>query len=236
MKFTGCILLLIGSSFWVTAQESKSFTINPLKEKTAELTVNLYQYPTFLDGKVIFRDSALAFAKMNYHRLFGQILFLDENNDTLALANPETFLYVTIKNDTFYYVHKGFARKLTHHKTKNLVLVQTIRYIGNEKAGPYGSYSAVASSNSNSTYTPDDQITQYIELNQNLVYKYKNLFYLTDAFNNFFIASKKNFYNLFSRHTRALRQYLNTHKINFNKQQDLEQLLTFLQGLSEKSF
>ncbi len=228
IPFTILIVLTAGFLF---AQENKSITINTIQADDTELTRNVFHFPRFLDGKVLFKDNVTVDAKLNYHRLFGQILFINPKNDTLALANPEMFKHVIVGSDTFYFHDKGFVRKITHYKTHNLVIKQKIKYIGKEKPGPYGTYSAVSSANSNTTVTTDDQITNYIAINENMIYKYNNEFFLSDEFNNFFRANKKNFYNLFSAHERDIRAYVTNNKTDFNKQADLEKLLQYIKGL-----
>lgn len=213
------------------AQENKTITINTIEPDNSELTRNLFHYPRFLNGKVLFKDNTTIDGILNYHRLYGQVLFINPNNDTLALANPETLTYVIVGTDTFFYHDKGFIRKITQYGSHNLFIKQKIKYIGKEKPGPYGSYSAVSSANSNTTVTTDDQITNYIAVNENMIYKYSNEFYLSDKFNNFFRAGKKNFYNLFSNHEKKIKNFADTHKIDYNKQTDLEKLLEYIQGL-----
>ncbi|MBC7950057.1 MAG: hypothetical protein H7Y42_19385 [Chitinophagaceae bacterium] len=231
MNYTLTAGIFMLFSLTTFAQENRVITVNHLKDDMSHLTASVFHYPGFVEGRVIFKDSVTVDAKMNYHRLYGQILFIGAKRDTLALANPETFHRVLIGTDTFYFFDKGFLRQVTHYPTHNLALKQTIKYIGNEKQGPYGSYSAVSSSNSNSTVTTDDQITQRIELNENLVYKFNNIFYISDAYNNYFRASKKNFYNLFSKHTSQIKEYLSIHEVSFDKQVDLVELLTYIKSL-----
>lgn len=231
MRNTIFAILFVLTAGNLPAQENKSITVNTIESDDSELTRNVYQYPQFLDGKVLFKDNVSVEAKMNYHRLFGQLLFINPKKDTLALANPETYSHVIVGADTFYFHEKGFLRKITHYKTNNLLVKQRIKYIGKEKPGPYGTYSAVSSANSNTTVTTDDQITNYIAINENMIYKYNNEFFLSDEFNNFFRANKRNFYNLFSTHEKDIRNYVTSNKIDFNKQADLEKLLQYIQGL-----
>lgn len=231
MKFISLTFFFIYITGTAPAQEKKIITVNPVKENTKDLMTSVFYYPGFLDGKVIFKDSSVVDARMNYHRLFDQVLFIGPKNDTLALAHPETFNSVIIGIDTFYFFDKGYIRKISHYTNHNLALKQIIKYVGTEKQGPYGTYSPVSSSNSNSTVTTDDQITQYIRLDENQLYKISNEFYLSDGFNNFFKATKKNFYNLFSRYTTQIREFLSANSTNFAKQDDLEKLLAYVKSL-----
>jgi hypothetical protein len=213
------------------SQDDKVIRINPLKSGTEELTSQIYKYPEFLEGLVVFNDSSSAEAKLNYHQVFGQILFINQKGDTLALANPATTRLVKIGTDSFYFHDKSFLHKLTQLKGNNLAVKQTIKFVGREKAGPYGTYSSTSAANSNSTVTVDDQITQYIGLDQNTVYKFKNEFYFSDRFNNFFRASKKNFFNLYSRHEKALKEYIKQNPVDYNSKGDLIRLLNYANSL-----
>ena len=107
-KIIFTILFVLTAGF-LFAQENKSITINTIQADDTELTRNVFHFPRFLDGKVLFKDNVSVDAKLNYHRLFGQLLFINPKNDTLALANPEMFKYVTVGTDTFYFHDKGFV-------------------------------------------------------------------------------------------------------------------------------
>lgn len=232
MRHLSLILLLGMLSGLATGQETKSITVNTLNpEDEKQLTRSAYHFPKFADGKVVFKDSLVIEAKMNYHRVFGQILFISPKGDTLALSNPETFLHVIIQQDTFYAYDKGFLRKITHYKGNNLVIKQTVSFVGREKPGPYGSYTPLSATNSNNTVTTDNQITNYIGIDENHIYKYTNHFFLSDAYNNFFRATKKNFYNMFTSHEKEIKKYLDVNKTDFNKQADLEKLLDYIHSL-----
>jgi len=209
----------------------KTLRVNALRDEEDKLTGRIYKYSAFLDGRVVFKDSSEVEAKLNYHQVFGQILFINGKGDTMALANPATTLMVVISNDTFYFHDKFFLQKLTQYDENNLAVRQTIKYVGREKAGPYGSYSSTSAANSNSTVTTDDQITQYISLDENVVYTIKNEYYFADRFNNFFRASKKSFYNLFSKHEKALKEYVKQNPVDFNKKDDLLRVIQFANQL-----
>lgn len=227
------VILVLSSATFCLSQEQTVFRINPLKADTEQLTRHIYRYKDFHAGRVYFNDSTMAEARMNYHLLFGQILFLTPRGDTLALANPAMTRLITISADSFYYHDKSFLQILTQYPGNNLAVKETIKFVGHEKAGPYGTYSSVSSANSNSTVTVDDQITQYIGLDENTVFTYKHEYYLADRFNNFFRASKKGFFNLFSRHEKSLKAYLKNNPVDYNKGKDLLRLIEFANGLNK---
>lgn len=232
MKIIAATILFFSFTLHAIAQEDKTMTVNILKGNTQELTKNIFQYPGFLPGKVIFKDNIETEATLNYNRLFSQIFFINSKGDTLALGRPETINKVLIATDTFYFFDNGFLQQLTHYPVSNLAIKHTIKYIGKEKKGAYGTYSAVSSATSNSSLTTDDdKITTYLMLDENALFKYNSAYFLTDKFNNFFAATKKGFYNLFSKHQKELKQFLEKDTIDFNNRNDLEKLLQYLHSL-----
>lgn len=221
-------LLIFENSY---CQETKTLSINPLHNNEDELRQQAYQFPHFLEGKIIYKDSAVSFAILNYQRIVGEVHFINPKGDTLSVAHPETFDKIIIGVDTFYYFEKGFVQILTHTPSINLGIKQLLKYIGKEKKGAYGTYSGTASMTSYDSYTADDQTRQAISIDENSLYKYINLFYLADRFYNFFPANKKTFYQLFSHHEKKLKEYLQENKIDFHKKADLQKLLQYLESL-----
>src|SRR5688572_32802432 len=73
------------------AQDSTLVTIKAGNKVMDVLTpVDIYYYPQFNNGKVFFKDGAKGGAKLNYTRLFDQMLFIDARGDTLALADRKS--------------------------------------------------------------------------------------------------------------------------------------------------
>jgi hypothetical protein len=220
------LLFLSPSCF---SQENKTLNINPLKdENNNSLTGKFYKYKNFLEGKIIFKDSSIAKAELNYNRILGEIHFINSKGDTLQLASPETMISIIIGVDTFYYLEKGFAEILTHYSTIDLSAKKILKYIGKEKKGAYGTYSPTASITSYDSFTADDQITNMLATDENLLFKYQNSFFLVDGFHNSFPANKKNFYKLFSNKENQLKDYFQKNKVNFQKEDELKKLLGFL--------
>lgn len=216
----------------IVAQENEStLTINTINDDSAKLSRRAFMYREFTAGKVIFKDDSTAEAPMNYSLLSGKILFINPKGDTLEFAHPEIFNQVILGIDTFYYFDKMYLKKISHYPVNNLAISKTLKLIGREKKGAYGTYSGVSSTNSNTTFTNDDQVTTYIIIDENAVYKFSNDYFITDRFNNFFPANKKGFNRVFFSYEIEIKNYLGVHSINFDKQADLQQLLKYIQNL-----
>jgi len=68
------------------AQDSTLVTIKAGSRVTDVLTpADIYYYAQFTDGTVVLKDGTKVVTKMNYSRLFDQMLFIGPNGDTLAI-------------------------------------------------------------------------------------------------------------------------------------------------------
>jgi hypothetical protein len=211
------------------AQGDKAYRENSLDPDSSQLVRSVYQYRQFQRGDVAFKSHATVQASLNYNYLSGQMLFISDNGDTLELARPETLQYVAVGADTFYYVEKGYAEALTHLPAINLYKKQVIKYNGTEKKGAYGTYSGTSSSSSLNTYS-NENVTQRIGVDENLLYVTSRRYYLSDRFYNFLPASKKNFYRLFSSREKILTDYLKDHPVHYTNEGELLNLLQYLQA------
>ncbi|MEO6230343.1 MAG: hypothetical protein ABJB11_05730 [Ferruginibacter sp.] len=226
------MMLLIGGVSSVKCQNAKDIVVNPLRDDTSQLTSKIFKYKDYQDGIVVFGDSDFVAAKMNLNRLSDKILFINPKSDTLVLAKPETFSMVIIESDTFYYKENTYLEKITHYATCNLAVSRVIKLIGREKKGAYGTYTATASINSNTTFTNDDQITNYLGVDERAIFRLSETFYISDKFNNFFIANKKNFNKIFFNYEKEIKGFVNLNKVNFSKSGDIKNLLNYIQGLN----
>lgn len=205
--------------------------VNTINDEATKLTATLYKYKNYIDGKIIYDDNATAEAKMNFNQLSGKMLFISPEGDTLEFAKPEIFSMIIAGVDTFYYFEKKYLEKVTHYDAYNLAVNRTLKMIGREKKGAYGTYSGVSSVNSDITFTNDDQITNAIMVDENVVFKFSNSYYISDKFNNFFPANKKNFIKIFFAHEKELKSFLDLKHINFGNKTDLIHLLDYAQSL-----
>jgi hypothetical protein len=220
-------------SVTAVAQEGKTYTVNSIKDNKEELIRDAFRYPEFNTGVVHFKDGVTTRARLNYHRLFDQVLFIAPKGDTLALVEPGLYKFITIGTDTFYAHEKGYLERVTHYSGVNLARKSTIVLASHEKKGAYDTYSSTTAAESRNYYYANGSPLVKLQVDENAIYIAKSQYFLADAYNNFFLATKKNFYTLFNRQEKKLKAYLNTHEVNFNRQEDLLQLITYLQGDKE---
>lgn len=222
-----CLFLLVTGS--VFAQEGKTYTVNSIKDDNEELVRDAYRYPQFRPGVVHSKDGGATKALLNYHRLFDQLLFLTPSGDTLALGDLGMYKFAAVGADTFYVQHNGYLERLTHYAGVNLAKKGVIVVVDRAKKGAYGSYSTTASIESRGIYNDKGGQMALLKPDENLIYKEKTEYFLSDSYNNFSRATKKSFYTLFRKQEKKLKEYLDAYKVDFFAEKDLLQLLAFLQ-------
>jgi len=100
----------------LSAQDSTYVTIKTGQSAKDVLTSSdIYHYPQFTNAKVFLRDGTKAGGKMNYNRLYGQMLFINHLGDTLALADEGNIKFIVIEN--LY----QFSAKETRFKPADMV-------------------------------------------------------------------------------------------------------------------
>lgn len=124
------LLLLCGSA---AAQDGKTYRVNTIEGNNEELIRDAYRYPQFIAGVVHFKDGTATQARLNYHRLYDQVLFLSPKGDTLALAVPDAYRFIAIGKDTFYVHGNGYLERITHYKGVNLARKSAFVVDGREK-------------------------------------------------------------------------------------------------------
>jgi hypothetical protein len=227
------LLALAVSSYAQDSSNKRTIIVNSMDEQSrVPLMEAVFLYPEFKQSKLVYKDNAVTEALLNYNRYFGQLYFINEKKDTMVLARPELFNMFVLDKDTFYFNDKTYAYLVTHYGEVNLVKNEALSLVGREKKGLYGSYSGVYSADSEKTFTYDEmQMTTWLKMDENAVYKMGAKYLLRDKYNNFFPAVKKNFYNLFSKNEKALKKYLQDNRVDLDKEADLLRLLEYANKL-----
>lgn len=223
------LLILIGYSD-LSAQDSTLVTIKAGNRIKDVLTpADIFYYPRYISGKVFFRDGTKAMAKMNYSRLFDQMLFVDNKGDTLALANEKTIKFIAVDQDTFYY-DEGYIKLIADNGIVKLAEKQIWVVADIRKIGTHNRSSSTVAITSFSDYTDETARAKSYDLliNEDLVLRKETHYYFGDEYNHFTRAGKKKLLLLFPKEQQSLENYLKENKVNFDKKDDLEKLAQFL--------
>lgn len=221
------LFILMGySNLW--AQDSTLVTIKTGSRITDVLTTtDIFLYPQFISGKVFFKNGTKATAMMNYNSLDDQMLFIDPKGDTLALKDEKTIKFITLYKDTFYY-DEGYIRLIASNSAVKLAEKLIWEVADIRKIGSHNRPSTTFAVTSYSTLTDRLGKTHDLILNEDLVLRKKANYYFGDAYNHFVHAGKKKLLMLFPKEQNSLANYLKENKVNFDKKDDLQKIVQFL--------
>ncbi|MEI9946128.1 MAG: hypothetical protein WDN26_18135 [Chitinophagaceae bacterium] len=195
------------------------FDVIPSKE--------IFQYPDFIQGTVVFKNGTATGGKLNYNSLIAAIQFIDAKGDTLSLANEETVNYIQVSRDTFYY-NEGYLRLLAGNASIKLAeRVFFQEFV--QKPGSYGLSTATTATNTISSIIDKRAID--LNTSQEVVLVKSKVFLIAGKFNDFVIADKKNILKMFKRQQDKIKEYFDKNAIEFNKEDDLIKVTNFLKGL-----
>ena len=216
--------------FHLSAQDSTLVTIKAGNRVRDVLTPSdMYHYPQFTDGNVILRDGKVIGVKMNYSRLFDQMLFINHKGDTLALADEKNIKLISIDQDTFYY-DGGYMRIIIDNDFVKLAEKKVWVVADVRKIGTHNTPKNTVAITSLTHYTDgtDAAKSRDLLLNEDILLRKETQYYVGNAYNHFVRAGKKRLQQLFPKEEINIENYLKTNKVNFDKRDDLEKLVQFL--------
>jgi hypothetical protein len=94
--------MLAASTFVVGQSVQERISIKGGTSLWPNFVKEMYNYPTFIDGIVEYKDGQLFKRPMNYNKVLATVQFI-ENGDTLAIANEQNVKTVSIGTDVFVY-------------------------------------------------------------------------------------------------------------------------------------
>jgi hypothetical protein len=227
MRLACCIcLILFGVA--ATAQRPKTYTVPAGVEVKEIVPANeIYQYPNFIQGLVVFKDGTSAPGRLNYNRLIAEIQFIDPKGDTLSLANEQMIKTAFIGSDTFYY-SEGYVRQLTGgSRVKMGERIAFREYI--QKPGAYGLSSATTATNTISVLLNRRSVD--LNVSQELVLVKNTNYLIGDKFNAFVVAEKNVILKMFPDNRSIIEDFIERNKISFTKSEHMVQLAKFLDTL-----
>ncbi len=222
------IIIFLHLTSIINAQKKKTFRVNPGEMVVNTIPAeNMYEYREFTMGNVLFKNGRLGSAKLNYNSLLGEMEFLGDKHDTLALDDLGSMHYVSIANDTFYY-NKIFLKQLSNSNGIKLAVNRAIVLTNREKIGGFGEVNG-GSVEVKEQVSANASMLKSLVAQQILTFSENYTYYFGDKFSQFKPASRKNVMEMFGKLKPGLEKYLDTYKPNYFDKQDVDKLAAFLQ-------
>jgi len=230
MKALLLLLFILIGYCGLSAQDSIVTIKAGNKVRDVLTPADIFYYPQFTSGKVFFRDGRKAMAKMNFTRLYDEMLFINPKGDTLAVADEKTIKFIIVDQDTFYY-DEGYVRIIVDYGDVKLAEKQIWVVADTRKIGTHNKSTSTVAITPLSNYS-DDGIARAksydLLINEDMVIRKETQYYFGDKNNHFVRAGKKKLLLLFPKEQLNLENYLKENKVNFDKKDDLKKLAQFL--------
>lgn len=222
------LILLIAAIYGIyvpaTAQKSKAYPVKVGEIPNQVLPVEaMYVSPLFKSGTVFFRNGTTTTQQLNYNFLLDEMHFIGEKGDTLAVAEPVLLTSVAIDSMVFYF-DKFFVRQVYKKGNYKLAIRQQMVQMADKTRGGYDAASGSSSITTYGTITNSSQI-YHLQVNKDVMFEEMDSYYLSDGFNHFFKADKKNFLLLFP--DVNISKYVKDNKVNFYNLEQLKLMLNY---------
>ena len=229
----GTKLFVVGLVFscsitFVNGQKTTTFTIKPGEKIESIIPDSVsYSYPSFINGKVYFKDNRQVTAKLNYNSLYEEIMFITPGGDTMALDNGAVIKYVIISADTFYF-DNFFVKNAGSFGDIRLASKELFVIADATKMGAMGQSAPSAVTTVKSLLTRSE--SKELVRQEIMKIRKETHFYVGDRFNNFKIVNKRNLMDLFPAKSKKTKEYLKSNTVNFNGRDDLSKMIASLQA------
>ncbi len=198
----------------------------PWKEK--------YRYAEFQDGHLFYASRKESDTlRLNYNLLFQQAVRINEQ-DTAFVVDFDVIKYILIKDDLYYKDYqKGYFEIISNPNDSIRLAVQRKLKILERKKMRDGEKPQLYSTKKNFSvvYNPVNPTFP----KEKVILTRETLFFLLDAQDNIYLATKANFLQLFPKHQKQIRQYLkqkqDDHRIKLHNENDLKKLTEFCSSL-----
>ncbi len=232
MKSLTTLFGLLLLYFTSLAQEvHERMHINGGSELWTNFMKEMFLYPEFNDGTIRYHNGMTFARKVNYNRILETIQFIDEKGDTLAIADEAAVKDIIVKNDTFIY-NPECLEVINANNTLQLLKHEKMRIADIRRKGLYGipnTSSAMESINMVYTWMNSYQV----DVNELLLLSKTINYYVKKADGEKVSASRKNILAMFPKRRDDLKKYIDEKKINFNKEADLSQLVSYIGTASQ---
>lgn len=234
MKIIGLLLFinLVGcGALWAQASAVIRIKGRPGSEKLLPM-YERYRYDSFRPGRVLYVNNTTATAPVNYNTLLSEMQFIDNRNDTLAFATEPLVKLIAVGNDLFQYDRKvGYLEILTDYDGLKLAVKQGLKSVRNEREGGYAQSSGASAIRTYRFYSSGNASVNQLENKGDILLTREKKYYLIDANNRVYPASKASFQKLFAKNKAEVNAYLARESVTFNEQESLQKLLQYLSDL-----
>jgi hypothetical protein len=193
-----------------------------------------YLFPVFVKGTVYFRNGTKRAALLNYHRLGGQMQFLNPKADTLLFTGKYLIDYVEIGERRFLLTEEHSDMELIGAPGRVLLAARmqpeptgnNLSHSGQHFSASEGNAAhALMVSNHGGNFQWENNASGHR-------WQVKTSYFLIDPNRIVRPASRRAFMAVYARNRRQLARYLRENRTDFGNAEDLQKLLGYCNGLA----
>lgn len=192
---------------------------------------DFYQYPSFQDGRVQFRDGYVKKAQLNLYYLVGRLEFIGPKGDTLMLEGVDDLAHVAIGTDTFFF-YSGTLRQVGAWKGRGRLLQhQQLREESSSGVGGYDANDPSNSAEAATRYNAYNSVRSLAVRRRTTYMRYSKLYFWKDDTAEPVLLERRSVDRIFPGHKNEISEYLRTHKVDFRVADQVLALFNYLQSL-----
>lgn len=226
MKRISMLLIALSTAACLNAQLTQRFVVKAGDNVAEVISPNgFYRLPQFAEGVFTLKSGLKSRALFNYHIGNGEIEYINQKGDTMAIGVPDDIVNITISDNVQYiYSNKSYVEILGVAESARLG--KKIRVIlENDKKGGYGESAPASNQVSMRNFSLGSGI---FHLNHDIAIVKSTSYYWVDPNNNLQPVTKKSSIKLVAKDKQSkLEAFIDENKINFNNEDDLRKLLLF---------
>jgi hypothetical protein len=230
MKTYTLLISLLIIPICVSGQTPQSIKMNNNKISTEAIKPELqYIFPDFQNGKVIMKNSNEIKCKLNYSFLLDEVLFINENGEKMALANPEEISEVHIANRLFIPGLKGYCEVIERGAVL-LVYKWTCNIAEKGKEGALGIPTDAPSVVQMNRMSFDAREWK-LDVDKEAVVSVEVIPYLKIRSKYISVKGAKDFFKATPGKKDEIKTYISQNPVDFKKEADLRRLTQYCNSL-----
>lgn len=191
----------------------------------------VYRFPAFNDGSVVFRNGTVSAARFNFNISLDEMHFISERGDTLSVADPATISFVNLNGSKFFY-DKGYLQTIDTAAADGLLLAykQVLSAQQQRNIGAYGITRPQEGIRKYRFYNGSGQMYN-VGGDDKITVTSREYYFFGDSYGHFTKAGKQYILQHFNRQEAALNDFIKAHHTNFNRLDDLLELMQYCREL-----
>lgn len=218
------ICLTAGSAI---AQKVKNgYLLSEFKQAPAVIPFNeRFQFEEFKNGFVYKRTGARSAAKLNYSYLYGDILFLGSDRDTLTISDKEFVKYASIGENIYFYDQKyGYAEIVSESDGVKVGKQTLLALLDFDKSAHFEKLISPVFRPDQTTLVGVSSNVKAENLSNLRLKSQSNLFFI-DQNNRFYAAGRNSLLKIHRKIRRKVIHYLDERVVNYDNEDDLKTVI-----------